>query len=194
MVIAVAVPISGARQRRRGCDVGFGVAAFRVGFVVTLACGLLAAFASVASAAAGWTAYVANFGNFDGTTVTPIDLATNTAGTPITVGSDPYGVAITPQQAPAAAFTATAEPAGAASSFNGSGSSAHAGATVARYDWSFGDGTSALGAGPTPTHTYSKPGSYTVSLTVTDSTGCSTSVVFTGQTASCNGGPSATKR
>jgi len=36
------------------------------------------------------------------------------------------------------------------------------------YEWSFGDGTSASGSNPTPSHTYLAPGSYTVSLTVFD--------------------------
>jgi hypothetical protein len=64
--------------------------------------------------------------------------------------------------------------------------------TVAGYDWSFGDGTSAPNAGPTPSHVYSAPGAYTVTLTVTDSAGCSTEVIYTGQTASCNGSSAAT--
>ena len=41
----------------------------------------------------GATAYVANSSR---NTVTPIDMATNTAGTPISVGTDPEAVAITP--------------------------------------------------------------------------------------------------
>ncbi len=60
----------------------------------------------------GATLYAANFGAFevvngqvmqisDGTTVTPIDTATDTAGTPITVGSEPSSVAITPDGATA---------------------------------------------------------------------------------------------
>jgi YVTN family beta-propeller protein len=55
----------------------------------------------------GATLYAANFGAYgvvngqvmqisDGTTVTPIDTATDTTGTPITVGSEPSSVAITP--------------------------------------------------------------------------------------------------
>ncbi len=55
----------------------------------------------------GATLYAANFGAFgvvngqviqfsNGTTVTPIDASTDTAGTPITVGSEPSSVAITP--------------------------------------------------------------------------------------------------
>jgi 6-phosphogluconolactonase (cycloisomerase 2 family) len=103
-----------------------------------------------------------------------------------------FGLAITPDQGPTAAFSDTPAPAGSASAFNGSGSSASPEVTVASYDWSFGDGTSAPNAGPTPSHVYSAPGAYTVTLTVTDSAGCSTEVIYTGQTASCNGSSAAT--
>ena len=47
-------------------------------------------------------------------------------------------------------------------------------------------------ATPTIFHVYAAPGSYPVTLTVTDSSGTSTTKVFTGQTMSRNGGPSAT--
>ncbi len=44
-------------------------------------------------------------------------------------------------------------------------------ATIASWNWSFGDGgTSTLQA---PTHTYTSPGNYSVTLTVTDTAGCS---------------------
>ena len=116
-------------------------------------------------------------------------------GSNCSTGGEPVfqPLAISPDQAPVAAFTARPGPPGEASMFDGSGSTAAPGQTVARYDWSFGDGTSAANSGATPSHTYALPGNYTVTLTVTDDAGCSTTLVFTGQTASCNGGPSAEK-
>jgi len=54
--------------------------------------------------------------------------------------------------------------------FNGLGSSAPTGRTIASYSWNFGDGTP-FGNGVTTTHAYSAPGTYLVTLTVTDSTG-----------------------
>ena len=53
--------------------------------------------AGIALAPGDETAYVANFGylNEPGDTVTPIDLATRTAGTPIIVGSGPFAIRIT---------------------------------------------------------------------------------------------------
>lgn len=96
-------------------------------------------------------------------------------------------LAITPDQAPTASFTDTPATAGSPSTFDASASTASPEQSVVEYDWSFGDGTSAQSALPTISHTYATAGSYTVTLTVTDSAGCSTQSIFTGQTASCNG-------
>jgi 6-phosphogluconolactonase (cycloisomerase 2 family) len=114
-------------------------------------------------------------------------------GCSVGLGPDFQAVAITPDQAPVASFTATPPPSGRRYSFNGSSSSASAGQSVARYDWNFGDGSSAANAGPSPARTYAAPGVYTVSLTVTDDAGCSTQLTFTGQVVSCNGSPAALK-
>ena len=106
-------------------------------------------------------------------------------------GNEPEGIAVVPDQGPTAAFSASAGAAGSTSTFDGSASSDRDG-TVARYDWNFGDGTTLANGGAKPTHAYTTPGTYTVTLTVTDDAGCSTSIVFTGQTAYCNGSAAAT--
>jgi PKD repeat protein len=59
---------------------------------------------------------------------------------------------------------------GSSVGFDATGSSdPEPGATISAYSWSFGDG--ATGTGPRVTHTYRKPGSYRVALTVTDTAG-----------------------
>ena len=130
----------------------------------------------------GKTAYVATASN----AVRPIAAATDMPGASIAVGEKPAGLAITPDQAPVATFTATAAPTGSASSFDASASSVAYG-TIANYHWSFGDGESADTAAPATTHTYMAAGTYTVTLTETDSAGTSTAEAFTGQTVSRNG-------
>ena len=102
------------------------------------------------------------------------------------------GVAVTPDQAPTAAFSVTPGPAGAPTNFDGSASSSPY-RTVATYRWMFGDGATATTTGPTTSHVYAAAGLYTATLTVTNTTGTSTTKVFTGQTMSRNGGPTATR-
>jgi DNA-binding beta-propeller fold protein YncE len=133
---------------------------------------------------------VSGFSIAPGGSVTPIPCPGACSVGP---GPDFQAVAIAPDQAPVASFTTAPAPAGHPSRLNGSSSSASAGQKVARYDWSFGDGASAANAGPRPMHTYAKPGTYTVTLNVTDDAGCGTQQTFTGQTVSCNGSPAASK-
>lgn len=136
------------------------------------------------------SAYVASAGNVAQYDVNPDGtLAPKTPAT-VPAGAGARGIAVTPDQGPRAAFTAQAAPAGVPVAFDGSGSTDPDG-SVAAYDWDFGDGAKATNAGPAPTHAYAKPGTYAVTLTVTDGIGCSTRLVFTGQVASCNGGPPA---
>jgi DNA-binding beta-propeller fold protein YncE len=140
---------------------------------------------------------------FSTSKVNPYSIGSDGALTPVScsspncntaAGPDFQSVVVSPDQGPTAAFRGTAAGPGQASSFDASISSASAGQTVERYDWDFGDGQAASDAGPTPTHTYSAEGDYTVTLTVTDDAGCSTTQTFTGQTVSCNGSSVATTR
>jgi DNA-binding beta-propeller fold protein YncE len=101
------------------------------------------------------------------------------------------GLAVTPNAGPLAAFNVTPAGSGQATTFNG-GISSDPDGTIARYDWDFGDGATLADGGPTPSHTYANPGDYTAKLTVTDNEGCSATLLYTGQTVSCNGSSLAT--
>jgi hypothetical protein len=123
--------------------------------------------------------------------VTPIDIATNTAGTPITVGEHPYvGIAITPDQAPEAQLSVTPAPVGSPTSFDASASIAPS-SPIVSYAWNFGDGDTDTTSSPTTSHVYATSGNFTATVTETDAAGTSTTQVFTGQTMSLNGGPQA---
>jgi chitinase len=84
---------------------------------------------------------------------------------------------LAPQAHPGGPYTGTVDQ---AITFNGALSSDPEG-TIIGYYWSFGDSTT--GNGMSTTHSYSSPGTYTVSLTVTDEEGMSaassTSVIIT---------------
>jgi YVTN family beta-propeller protein len=138
----------------------------------------------------GSRAYVATgfFSSSPGTLSSLDTASVEVVGEPIEVGEEPLGVAIVPDQPPLASLASRLGAAGQPLRLDASASSDPDG-QIARYDWSFGDGETAPDAGPMPTHTYSASGSYKVTVTLTDSEGCSTSFVFTGQTASCNGSP-----
>ena len=141
---------------------------------------------SIAISPNGKSAYVANYGP---NTISVIDTQTNqVVGAPIAVGKLPGGIAVTPDQTPLSSFTAARGRPSVPLAFNASASSDF-GANIASYAWSLGDGHSASG-GPMLSHTYAKPGSYQVTLTVNDGEGC-LGFLFTGQTAYCTGASSA---
>ncbi|WP_287899930.1 PKD domain-containing protein [Arthrobacter sp.] len=93
-------------------------------------------------------------------TVTDNDGAQNSAGTTVTVAPQPAN------QPPVASAAASCTQ--LACTFDASASSDPDGSIVS-YAWTFGDGTT--GTGVTPSHTYSAPGVYTATVTVTDNRG-----------------------
>ncbi len=85
--------------------------------------------------------------------------------------TDSSSQTVTVDNAPTAAFTPsdTAVPAGTSVAFDGGASRAGAGGSLTDYSWSFGDGSTADGGtGATESHSFTTPGTYTVSLTTTD--------------------------
>lgn len=116
------------------------------------------------------------------------------SGTTDSGGTEPYqaSMTISPDPGPVAAVSATVAPVGEASSFSASNSHATlSNYSTLTYDWNFGDGTTAVGVGATPTHVYSKPGTYTATVAVADGAGCSTALVWTGMNSFCASDPSA---
>lgn len=85
---------------------------------------------------------------------------------------------ISPTSDPNGPYTGTA---GTVVLFDGSGS-ADTDGTIIAYEWTFGDNST--GTGVTPSHSYSRCGSYNVSLTVTDNNGASDTAGTTADIAS----------
>ena len=145
--------------------------------------------AGVAIAPDGAHGYVANSG---GASISAFSTSTNTVVGGIGAGAAPSGLAIAPNQGPSAAFIVTPQRRLAKRRLNFvAGASSDPDGTVANYAWDWGDGKRAQGSQTRRWHRYVSPGVYTVTLTVTDNEGCSSEVVFTGQTASCVGTPAA---
>lgn len=142
--------------------------------------------AGIAIAPDGTLGYVANSG---GNNLSAFSTATNSVtGTAIGTGASPTGLAIVPNQGPSASFLVTPQRRFARRRLNfQAGASKDTDGTVANYAWDWGDGKRAQGPQTRRVHRYVRPGTYTVTLTVTDNEGCSNEFVFTGQTASCNG-------
>ncbi|KQV07006.1 hypothetical protein ASC63_06585 [Leifsonia sp. Root112D2] len=82
------------------------------------------------------------------------------------------GSGTVPNQLPTAAFTPTTTD--LTTTLDASASHDPDG-TIASYAWNFGD-SSPIGSGSTTTHTYSAPGQYTVTLTVTDNNGATAQI------------------
>lgn len=128
-----------------------------------------------------------------GNVVTLLDSVHNLAAGPIQAGSKPSAVAVVPDQPPTAGFfVAPARKIVKRRLTFRAGASTDPDGSIVEYAWDFGDRHHTQGPKTTVFHRYRKPGTYLVTLKVTDEDGCSTERVFTGQTVSCNGGPTAT--
>lgn len=90
----------------------------------------------------------------------------------------PVAVAVSPDQAPHAAFTSTLGYAGASSSFSAAASTVKYG-SIASYRWDFGDGSASFTtSSDTATHVFASAGTYTVTLVETDSAGTTVPPAF----------------
>jgi YVTN family beta-propeller protein len=122
--------------------------------------------------------------------VVAIDARTHAISAPIG-SADDGTIAIVPDQPPVADFAAARARPGVPVALDASASKDPDG-TIATYAWAFGDNQNAGLAQPATKHAYARPGKYRATLTLTDNEGCSTAIVFTGQTAYCNGSAAAT--
>lgn len=141
----------------------------------------------------GTTAFVANQ---DSNTLVKISGVKTTtpqvvSTTNLTTGGAAQYLAISTDQAPTARFSFLLASPGFPSTFDASASSSPVG-SIASYRWNFGDGSPVVTTtDPVVTHTYNALGNFTVTLTVTNTGGTSTTRTFTGQTVSNNGRPRA---
>lgn len=146
---------------------------------------------SVAISPDGDVAFVADMG-IDRVSALSLSGGATSLVRQIATNGSPDALALTPDQAPRAAFTVTPAGTNAPTSFDASASATNPAGGSLTYAWDFGDGATATTETPTTAHTYGAAGSYTATLTVTDADGTSTERAFTGQSISRNGGPSAT--
>ncbi len=145
---------------------------------------------SVAVSRDGRHLYVTNYGsnNLSAFSISSDGNLSRVAASPFATGEGPLHLATGPDLSPVAAFSATPEPAQSASLFDASPSSDPDGALVS-YSWGFGDGQTQITPTASTTHTYAAAGDYTVTLTVTNEAGCSTTQISSAQTVICNGSP-----
>ncbi len=137
------------------------------------------AAAGIAIEPSGTAGYVTNSGSgFD--QVTGFNTASNGLFGPFPVGATPAGIAIVPDQGPTASLFVSPRQTFVKHNvtFNAAASRDPDG-KIADYAWDFGDGSRVVkGSKSLRRHSYRRPGTYQVTLTVTDDEGCSTDFVL----------------
>jgi len=115
------------------------------------------------------------------------------SGSPFATGSNTaaFSTVVSPDQGPVASIVAEVTPTSDIVKLTATASTDADGA-IETYDWLFGDGSKATTTSPNVQHRYAD-GKYTATVTITDDDGCSTTIVYTGQSATCNGSAAATK-
>jgi 6-phosphogluconolactonase (cycloisomerase 2 family) len=164
------------------------------------------AFAVAPARVAGWLAvtpdgrslYLTGGTGDDPTRTYQFDIGANgllaqKSPSSVVTGAATRGIAVRPMQSALATFAAAPVRAGAATAFDATESRDPNAGTISRYDWDFGDGSSAPDGGATPTHVYGAPGTYNVILHVTGTGGCN-QTVFNGMATLCNGAPATRTR
>ncbi len=143
----------------------------------------------------GKSAYVPDYNN---NTISQFTISANgtliTKADPMPTAEFPKAITISPAQSPTATLTAQGGVAKANDPAQASAASfdASAAKNASSYAWDFGDGQSETVSTPTTTHQYQSAGTYAATLTTSNSE-CDSdavftgSIVFTGQTAYCNG-------
>jgi YVTN family beta-propeller protein len=175
-------------------DAGFAVPVSVPSLTVGSPVGVGLAPNGVAFSPDGTTVYVANEtdsaggSNSNEGSVSVIPTSGNGSVQTIDTAIDPAEVVVTPDEAPVASFSVTAAPAGGYTTFDASASYSLTSGGLT-YSWNFGDGSAVTTTTSAVTrHIYPLPGAYTVTLNVTDASGTSTRVVYTGQYVLNNGG------
>lgn len=127
-----------------------------------------------------------------GTSTSVFDTAAGRGIASVTTGPQPRGLAFVPDQGPTAGFWVSPGRRLARHKLTfHAGPSKDPDGTIVTYSWNWGDGHHVKTTTGVKGHRYAAPGVYQATLVVTDEDGCATEVIFTGQTASCNGSPRA---
>ncbi len=109
-----------------------------------------------------------------------LNISSASLDSPIALKAAPSAIVILPDQAPVASLDIIGIPTvGYPTTFDAYGSQISNG-EITNYSWTFGDGSTASTSVPSVQHTFTSDGSFTATVTETDSSGNSTTTIFNG--------------